>query len=95
MPTDTQKIIETSKETRLTPLYRVLLFNDDWNTTVHVTLSLIEIFHYEVQAAEQIMWEAHTNGVAIASRREPLEQAEFHRDQLKAKFLTASIEPAD
>jgi ATP-dependent Clp protease adapter protein ClpS len=37
------------------------------------------------------MFEAHQKGLALCTV-EPLEQAEFHRDQLKSFSLTATIE---
>jgi ATP-dependent Clp protease adaptor protein ClpS len=74
------------------PLYKVLLHNDDRNTMEHVVKSLIHVFRFPKQVCEQIMMEAHLNGVALCAV-EPLEQAELHRDQLRSFSLAATIEP--
>ena len=94
MPTDTQKTVKTSQETRLTPLYRVLLHNDDVNDMIHVIHALVETFHFPFKEAEKIMLEAHTSGDVALCKIEPLEPAELHRDKLQSFSLTATIEPA-
>ena len=73
------------------PLYRVLLHNDDVNTTMHVVRSLMRVFKFERHECERIMVEAHNTGLALCTI-EPLEQAELHRDQLQAFSLVATIE---
>ncbi len=75
------------------PLYRVLLHNDDTNTMDHVVRSLMKVFRFEKAESERIMLEAHRSGVALCII-EPLEQAEFHRDQLRSYSLIASLEQA-
>ncbi len=75
------------------PLYRVLLHNDDYNTMDHVVKSLMKVFRFEKTESERIMLEAHRSGVALCII-EPLEQAEFHRDQLQSYSLIASLEQA-
>lgn len=74
------------------PLYKVLLHNDDKNTTDHVIKSLMKVFHFGQAKCERIMLEAHHNGIALCII-ESLEQAEFHRDQLLSFSLVATIEP--
>ncbi len=74
------------------PLYKVLLHNDDKNTMDHVISALANVFRFELPKCEQIMLEAHRNGVAICTV-EPIEQAELHRDQLQSYSLIATIEP--
>jgi ATP-dependent Clp protease adaptor protein ClpS len=73
------------------PLYRILLHNDDVNTMEHVVKALKRVFKFEQQECERIMMEAHQSGVALCAV-EPLEQAEFHRDQLASFSLIATIE---
>jgi ATP-dependent Clp protease adaptor protein ClpS len=73
------------------PLFRVLLHNDDSNTMDHVVRALIRVFRFGLPECERIMLEAHRNGVALCAI-EPLEQAEFHRDQLESFSLIATIE---
>jgi ATP-dependent Clp protease adaptor protein ClpS len=88
----TATIIETSKETRLTPLHKVLLHNDDVNEMGHVMRALNETFKFEAEKCYEIMMEAHESGVALC-KIEPLEVAELHQDQLQSFGLTATIEP--
>ena len=78
----------------LMPRYRVLLHNDDVNSMDHVVAALLRVFGFERSACEAIMLEAHRNGVALCTL-EPLEQAEFHRDQLISFSLIATIEKED
>jgi ATP-dependent Clp protease adaptor protein ClpS len=82
----------TSTNVKLLPLYKVLLHNDDVNTTDHVVGALLEVFAFEVEEAVNIMLEAHKTGVALC-KVEQKENAEFHQEQLQALSLTATIEP--
>lgn len=96
----TQTVTEpvTGSETKLSPLYRVLIHNDDVTPMDFVVRVLAGIFHLDLIRSMKVMWEAHTKGVAHVVT-EPLEQAEFHVDQCRSlsrarKFpLTFSIEP--
>ncbi len=74
------------------PLYKVLLHNDNKNTMNHVIRALVNVFRFELAKCEQIMLEAHRNGVALCTV-EPIEQAELHCDQLQSYSLIATIEP--
>jgi ATP-dependent Clp protease adaptor protein ClpS len=95
----TQTTSET--ETRLAPLYRVLIHNDDKTTMGFVVYVLRTVF---TQLAEQdaiaVMLEAHHTGVALVCV-ETLEQAEHHVDQAHslargAKYpLTLTYEPQE
>ena len=91
---DVDVLTEERTETRFAPLYRVLLHNDDVNDMSYVVRSLREVFRFGRMEATAIMLEAHTTGVALC-KVEPLEPAEFHRDQLQACGLTSTIEPED
>ncbi|HUR38180.1 MAG TPA: ATP-dependent Clp protease adaptor ClpS [Planctomycetota bacterium] len=90
----------TSVETRLAPLYRVLIHNDEITPMDFVVRVLGEIFHLNWARSVQVMLEAHLKGVAYVVT-EPLERAEFHVDQAKSlssarKYpLTFSIERED
>jgi len=86
----TEALIE--RQVTLIPRYKVLLHNDDKNSTDHVVKALMRVFKFEQQECERIMAEAHKNGVALCTI-EPYEQAELHRDQLVSFSLIASIEP--
>jgi ATP-dependent Clp protease adaptor protein ClpS len=89
---------ETDVRTRLSPLYRVLIHNDDVSPMDFVVKVLQEIFKLELPRAVKIMFEAHTSGVAHVVT-EPLERAEFHVEQCRSLSrgrgfpLTFSIEP--
>ena len=96
----TQTVTEpvTGSETKLAPLYRVLIHNDDvtpWDFVVRV---LEEIFRLDAARAVEVTCEAETKGVAHVVT-EPLETAEFHVDQCRSLSrarhfpLTFTIEP--
>ena len=92
--------VEATPETRLAPLYRVLIHNDDVTPMDFVVLILNEIFHLSRARAIDVMFEAHHRGVAHVVT-EPLERAEFHVDQARSlsrarKYpLTFSVERED
>jgi ATP-dependent Clp protease adaptor protein ClpS len=88
----TQVVENTSSKTRLMPLYKVLLHNDDVNDMMHVTEVLIKVFKFDVPQCISIMLEAHQSGVALC-KIEPHEYAELHKDQMNSLGLTATIEP--
>jgi ATP-dependent Clp protease adaptor protein ClpS len=81
----------TERHTTLIPRYKVLLHNDDVNTMDHVIKALMQVFKFDQPVCERIMMTAHQNGMAVCTT-EPLEQAEFHRDQLISFSLVATIE---
>jgi ATP-dependent Clp protease adaptor protein ClpS len=89
---------ETGSETRLVPMYRVLIHNDDVTPMDFVVRVLRSIFSLDFAKAVEVMWEAHHSGVAHVVT-EPLEKAEFHVQQARSLSrarpwpLTFSIEP--
>ena len=96
----TQTVTEpvAGSETKLAPLYRVLIHNDDVTPMDFVVRVLQEIFHLGMVRSIAVMMEAHTRGVAHVVT-EPLESAEFHVDQCRSLSrarhfpLTFTIEP--
>ena len=98
METQTVPSPVADSKTKLAPLYRVLIHNDDVTPMDFVVKVLQEIFRLPFPKALDIMMEAHTKGVAHVVT-EPLEQAEFHVDQTRSLArarhfpLTFSIEP--
>lgn len=99
MPEEVVKTVpETGAETRLVPLYRVLIHNDDVTPMDFVVLVLRSLFSLSGARAIEVMWEAHHTGVAHVVT-EPLEKAEFHVEQARSLSrgrgwpLTFSIEP--
>lgn len=85
-------------KTKLAPLYRVLIHDDDVTPMDFVVRALIDIFRLEPARSLEVMWEAHHKGVAHVVT-EPLERAEFHVDQARSLSrarrypLTFTIEP--
>ena len=90
---DKKTVTAANKQTRLCPMYHVILHNDDVNTMLHVIRALMRVFNLSDTDAYQIMITAHKTGQALCCT-EPLEPAEFHRDQLRTFSLTATVEPA-
>jgi ATP-dependent Clp protease adaptor protein ClpS len=96
----TQTVAEpvADSKTQLSPLYRVLIHNDDVTPMDFVVRVLEEIFRLDAARSVDVMMEAHVKGVAHVVT-EPLEQAEFHVDQTRSLSrarhfpLTFSIEP--
>lgn len=81
----TQPAIIKPKETtevtpRLTPMYKVLIHNDDVTPMDFVVYVLMEVFKKTVHDAADIMVTAHHGGVALVVVL-PLEQAELRAEQ--------------
>jgi ATP-dependent Clp protease adaptor protein ClpS len=91
---------ETAGKTRLAPMFRVLIHNDDVTPMDFVVRILREIFRLDLEKAFRIMLEAHQTGVAHVVT-EPLERAEFHVDQARSLSrprgypLTLTYEPEE
>jgi ATP-dependent Clp protease adaptor protein ClpS len=73
--------IETGKLERLTPLYNVVLLDDDDHTYEYVVEMLSRIFFLPAELAFQHAVEVDTTGRTIVLTCER-EQAEFGRDQI-------------
>ncbi|NBX26175.1 MAG: ATP-dependent Clp protease adaptor ClpS [Planctomycetes bacterium] len=80
-----------SPQSRPLPPFAVVLHNDDVNEMGRVVDVLVEIVRLQLQDAFGLTLEAHNEGEAIVCRTHR-ERAEFLRDQLLSKGLTASIE---
>lgn len=70
------------------PLYRVIMWNDNVTTMEFVVRVLVKLFEKDYQAAENLMYAIHTNGMADVATL-PLETAEFKVEQV---HNAASIE---
>ena len=87
-----------AEQTRLVPMHRVLIHNDDVTPMDFVVKVLVDVFSLGVWRAARVMWEAHRTGVAHVVT-EPLERAEFHVDQCRSLArprgypLSFSVEP--
>ena len=96
----TETVIEpaTEEKTKLFPMVRVLIHNDDVTPMDFVLYVLGEVFKLDFSRAFKVMMEAHTTGVALVVV-EPFERAELHVEQSRSLSrprgfpLTFSIEP--
>ena|SRR5688572_27412554 len=98
MPLETVIEPAVGEETKLSPMHRVLIHNDDVTPMDFVLYVLGEVFHLDHSRAHAVMMEAHTTGVALVVV-EPFERAELHVEQSRSLSrprgfpLTFSIEP--
>ena len=88
--------IETEREQRtlqeILPPYLVILHNDEYHSMDYVVESLCKsVQSLSVEAAVEIMLEAHNTGRAVVIAC-PLEQAELYRDRIASFGLAATIE---
>lgn len=83
----------TRSRTQLLPLYKVVLFDDDYNEMNYVIFAILHaVTNLTPQEAEHIMLTAHLTGSAIVSVC-PKEIAEYYQERLLSYGLTATIEP--
>ncbi len=68
------------------PLYRVIMWNDNVTTMEFVVRLLVKLFEKDYQAAENLMYEIHSNGMADVATL-PLETAEFKVEQVHSAAL--------
>jgi ATP-dependent Clp protease adaptor protein ClpS len=52
-------------ETREPPNFKVLIHNDDFTTKAFVVELLVVVFSKSIDAATDIMWQAHRNGTGL------------------------------
>jgi ATP-dependent Clp protease adaptor protein ClpS len=64
---DLKEDVATNVEEELTepPMFRVLLHNDDFTTKEFVVKILVTVFGKSLEAATQLMWAVHKNGVGV------------------------------
>lgn len=90
---------ETITKTRICPMYKVIMHNDNVTTMDFVIGMLVVIFSQEPLTAAKTMLEIHTTGSGLAGVY-ALEHAELKVDQCHGEArangfpLTCSIEPA-
>jgi ATP-dependent Clp protease adaptor protein ClpS len=79
--------------TKLLPLYKVIVHNDDYNEMTYVVFALLHSVNtLTVRDAERIMLTAHLTGKAVVIVC-PKEAAEYYQERLLSYNLTATIEP--
>ncbi len=85
-----EKLNETVRSK--SPLYKVLLHNDEVNSMEYVVIVLRQVVpKLSDQDALAIMLEAHNTGIGLVIVCD-LEPAEFYSETLKSKGLISSIE---
>nr|GMD83825.1 ATP-dependent Clp protease adapter protein CLPS1, chloroplastic [Ipomoea batatas]GME15477.1 ATP-dependent Clp protease adapter protein CLPS1, chloroplastic [Ipomoea batatas] len=83
------------KSRKMSPSYRVLLQNDDYNRREYVVQVLMKVIPgMTLDNAVNIMQEAHYNGLSVVIIC-PQVDAEDHCMQLRGNGLLSSIEPAN
>jgi len=82
------------RKKKLSPPYRVMLHNDNFNKREYVVQVLMKVIPgMTVDIAVNVMQEAHVNGLAVVIIC-PQNDAEEHCSQLRNNGLLSSIEPA-
>ena len=62
-----EKVKESTEErTQEPPMYRVLLYNDDYTTKEFVVEILVHVFHKTATEAAELMWQVHRKGRGVA-----------------------------
>lgn len=72
---------DSSVETRLLPLYRIIMWDDDVTSMEFVIRMLVKVIDVEYSEAEKLMFEVHFTGCAHVATM-PLERAEFKVQQV-------------
>ncbi len=76
MPDNLEQVKEETQErTKEPPMYRVIIFNDDFTTKEFVVEILVGVFHKGIGEATELMWRVHRKGSGVAGIY-PLEIAE-------------------
>lgn len=91
MQTEQTPTVKPSKpEPKQPPMWNVVLHNDSVNTFEYVIQTLITVTRLEPIAAMDRTMECHAKGMTVVATCLK-EHAEFKRDQLQSKRLTATI----
>ena len=94
------KETESDQKSKLAPLWKVLLHNDDKTTMEFVIMALMQFFGHDLEKSMEIMLNAHKTGLGIAGVY-PREIAELKQEQTVSaartqKYpLVVTIEPVE
>jgi len=72
---DIKELVEIEEDVQTPPMYKVLIYNDDYTTKEFVVELLVTVFHKSRQSAIRLMFSVHNNGVGVCGIY-PLEVAE-------------------
>ncbi|MCG3172005.1 MAG: ATP-dependent Clp protease adapter protein ClpS [Myxococcota bacterium] len=61
-----QLLLEGRVRTQKPPMYRVLLYNDNYTTMEFVVWLLMSVFHHNENDATEIMLKIHNDGMGVA-----------------------------
>ncbi|MBI3804274.1 MAG: ATP-dependent Clp protease adaptor ClpS [Nitrospirae bacterium] len=90
---------ETGSKIEEIPPYKVILLDDNVTTMEFVVRILILIFGKTIDAAQELMWQVHTEGAAhvatLSKEQAELKQEQVHAAARAEKFpFRCVIEPA-
>lgn len=57
---------QTKAQVKEPPMFRVILFNDDYTTKEFVVEILVLVFHKSAAEATALMWQVHRHGSGVA-----------------------------
>ena len=72
-------------------IYVLLIWNDDVNDMIDVTIALMEVCKLDAQASFNVMMQAHKNGKAVA-KRDGYQILEVMKQGLNDRKIEATIE---
>ena len=93
-PQRKEKTTPKNKPPGMLPPWKVLLHNDDKNSTEDVVKSIVQLTPLNEVDAIKRMQEAHKTGVALLLVTHK-ERAELYKDQFESKSLVVTIEPSE
>jgi ATP-dependent Clp protease adaptor protein ClpS len=79
--------VRAEDETEEPPMYKVLIHNDDFTTKAFVVELLVVVFSKSIDAATDIMWQAHRNGTGLCGV--------YTKDVAETKIKIASTMASD
>lgn len=84
---DTGIAVLDETETRICPLWKVVIHNDEQTDALFVIEILIKRFNYDAHEAMQITMDIHMNGSGVVATL-PKETAEFKMEQVISEART-------